>query len=201
MFFSIAGNIGSGKSLITSLLQEHYGWKPLFEPVNENPYLNDFYEDMKTWAFPSQMYILSRHCGVKDVSPSSKVITVQDRSIYEDAEIFAKYLFDLGKIDQRDFNTYTSFYSGLVNILPSPKAIVYLRADTHALVENIAKRGRGFERDIGRDYIEQLNERYDAWARDFTHCPIHTLDAQNFEFFFDTQAQEEILYTIRRLIH
>jgi len=200
MLVAIAGNIGAGKSSIISLLQEHYGWKPLYEPVLDNPYLPPFYDDMQKWAYHSQMYFLSRHCCGKDLYYDKKLTVIQDRSIYEDAEIFTEYLFEQKCIEERDYKTYRTFYEGLMQMLPPPKAVIYLRADTDALIQNIRNRGRDYERDLPRAYIADLNERYERWAKSFSLCPLHVVEAGNFEFQFDTQAQEEIVYSIRQLV-
>ncbi len=201
MLISIAGNIGAGKSSIIALLHEHYGWKPLYESVLDNPYLADFYADPPAWAYHSQLYFLSKHCASKETIPDGKSVAVQDRSIYEDADIFAAFLYGKRWICDRDYETYREFYRGLLSVIPKPKLVVYLRADTEALIANIRNRGRDYERSLPRGYIAELNERYNDWAENMTECPLTIIDAGKFEFLHDTQAQEEIVHTIRRLVH
>lgn len=199
MLISIAGNIGAGKSSLTSILHEQYGWQPLFEPLLENPYLVDFYSDMSAFAYQSQVYFLAKQCAALEHVPEGKAVAVQDRSIYEDAEIFTALLYDLGHIDDRDYATYATMYRGIRNIIPPPSAVFYLRSDTDTLMDNIRKRGREFEHHLERSYIENLNRRYDYWAEHFDDCPLHILDAGKCEFIYDTQAREEIMYTIKHL--
>ncbi len=181
-FIIIAGNIGVGKSALTTLLSERLGWEPFYEAVDENPYLLDFYKDMKHWSFHSQIFFLARkiryHLEIIK-SPSS---VVQDRSIYEDAEIFAENLYRQGLMVERDYRTYRELYEAILPLLPPPDLIVYLRASVPTLQERISLRGREFERVIPKDYLEQLNLLYDEWAKGFTLCPILTVQTDDLDF-------------------
>jgi deoxyadenosine/deoxycytidine kinase len=181
-FVAIAGNVGVGKSTLTGLLAEHLGWESFFEAVDENPYLADFYADMKTWSFHSQIFFLSRrlrhHRQLLD-RPNS---VVQDRSVYEDAEIFARNLYLQGDMAERDYRTYRELYEVLTSFLPPPDLVVYLRASLPILLERIAMRGRDFERDISPDYLERLNRLYEEWVAGFTLCPVLTVPADALDF-------------------
>ncbi len=157
-FIAIAGNIGVGKSTLVGLLADRLGWTPFYEAVDENPYLADFYQDMRSWSFHSQVFFLSKrlrhHRGLLD-HPGS---VLQDRSIYEDAEIFAKNLYRQGNMSDRDYGTYRELYEVLTLYLPPPDLVVYLRASVETLTKRIAQRGRDYERDISRDYLARLNQ-------------------------------------------
>ena len=181
-FVAIAGNIGVGKSTLTELLSERLGWEPFFEAVNDNPYLSDFYEDMERWSFHSQIYFLSRrlrhHWQLLQRSNS----VVQDRTVYEDAEIFARNLYRQGSMGERDYRSYCELYDVVTTVLPPPDLIVYLRASVPTLQDRIHHRGRSYERGISTDYLERLNELYETWIHGFTLCPVLTVpsDALNF---------------------
>ena len=181
-FIAIAGNVGVGKSTLTGLLAQRMGWKPFFEAVDENPYLADFYSDMRAWSFHSQIFFLSRrlrhHRQLLDY-PNS---VVQDRSVYEDAEIFAHNLYLQGDMDERDYGSYRELYEVLTSFLPPPDLIVYLRASLPTLVNRIAMRGRDYERDISHDYLERLNQLYEGWIDGFTLCPVLSVPADKFDF-------------------
>jgi deoxyadenosine/deoxycytidine kinase len=181
-FIAIAGNVGVGKSTLTGLLAQRLGWKPFFEAVDENPYLADFYSDMRAWSFHSQIFFLSRrlrhHRQLLDY-PNS---VVQDRSVYEDAEIFAHNLYLQGDMDERDYGSYRELYEVLTSFLPPPDLIVYLRASLPTLVNRIAMRGRDYERDISHDYLERLNRLYEGWIDGFTLCPVLSVPADKFDF-------------------
>ncbi len=181
-FVAIAGNIGVGKSTLTKLLSERLGWEPFFEAVNDNPYLADFYQDMTRYAFHSQVFFLSRrlrhHRRLLDFPGS----VVQDRSVYEDAEIFARNLYEQGHIEPRDYRTYRELYEVLIQFLPPPDLIVYLRASVPTLLQRIETRGRPYERSISREYLEQLNRLYAAWMHDFAQCPVLTVPTDDLDF-------------------
>lgn len=163
VFVSIAGNIGSGKSSLTKLLSEHFGWIPFYESVDDNPYLNDFYGDMKRWSFHLQVYFLSNrfrnHKKILEMNES----VVQDRSIYEDVEIFARNLHEMGNMDKRDYENYRELFKIMVDYLEPPDLLVYLRANTDTLIKQIRIRGREYEQSIKEDYLERLNESYEEW--------------------------------------
>lgn len=181
-FIAIAGNIGVGKSTLTRLLERRLGWEPFFEAVNDNPYLVDFYEDMERWSFHSQIFFLSRrlqhHRHILDHPASA----IQDRTVYEDAEIFARNLYLQGKMNERDYGAYCEMYQAITAFVPPPDLIVYLRASVETLQTRIALRGRDFERAITPDYLFQLNELYQAWIANFDLCPVLTIPADDVDF-------------------
>jgi len=181
-FVAIAGNIGVGKSTLTALLSEQLNWEPFFEAVSDNPYLADFYEDMQRWSFHSQIYFLSRrlrHHWQLLQRPNS---VVQDRTVYEDAEIFARNLHQQGLMSERDYRSYCELYEVVITVLHPPDLIVYLRASVPTLQERIRRRGRSYERDIATAYLEQLNELYEEWIAGFSLCPVLTLPSDNLDF-------------------
>ena len=181
-FIAIAGNVGVGKSTLTALLAERLGWEPFFEAVDENPYLADFYADMRTWSFHSQIFFLSRrlrhHRQLLD-RPNS---VVQDRSVYEDAEIFARNLYLQGDMDERDYRSYRELYEVLTSFLPPPDLVVYLRASVPTLLKRIARRGREYERNISADYLSRLNALYEEWVATFSLCPVLTVPSDKLDF-------------------
>jgi deoxyadenosine/deoxycytidine kinase len=164
MHVAIAGNIGSGKTTLTSLLAKHYAWLPHYEDADDNPYLNDFYEDMQRWSFNLQVYFLnSRFSQVRDIKANTKKTIIQDRTIYEDAYIFAPNLHSMGLMTTRDFENYFSLFKLMESFISPPDLLIYLRASVPTLVNNIQKRGREYETAIRLDYLSRLNERYEAW--------------------------------------
>ncbi len=181
-FVAIAGNIGVGKSTLAGLLAERLGWEPFFEAVNDNPYLADFYQDMRTWSFHSQIFFLSRrlrhHRQLLD-RPNS---VLQDRSVYEDAEIFARNLYLQGDMVERDFRSYCELYQALNSFLPPPDLVVYLRASVPTLLSRIASRGRAYEQDMDPGYLERLNQLYEEWVDRFNLCPVLTVPSDNLDF-------------------
>jgi deoxyadenosine/deoxycytidine kinase len=181
-FVAIAGNVGVGKSTLTTMFSQRLGWEPFFEAVDDNPYLADFYQDMKRWSFHSQIYFLSRrlrhHRQLLD-HPGS---VVQDRSVYEDAEIFARNLYRQGNMGERDYRSYRELYEVLVMFLPPPDLVVYLRASVPTLQHRIHLRGRDYERNIPDEYLTQLNALYDEWVENFSLCPILTVPADDLDF-------------------
>ena len=163
MHVAIAGNIGSGKTTLTRLLAKHFGWKPHYEDVDHNPYLHSFYEDMQRWSFNLQVYFLnSRFRQVVEIRDSGKNI-IQDRTIYEDAFIFAPNLHSMGLMTTIDFENYFSLFNLMDSFVSSPDLLIYLRASISTLVGQIQKRGREYEESIRLDYLKRLNERYEAW--------------------------------------
>lgn len=181
-FVIVGGNIGVGKSTLVSLLSQRLGWRPYYEPEDENPYLPDFYEDMQTWAFHSQVFFLSRRLRTHRQLLDHPTSVIQDRSIYEDAEVFAGNLHHQGLLTGRDFETYRALYQVLSEFLPPPDLVVYLRASVPTLLDRIQHRGRDYERAIPGEYLEQLNELYDAWIRDFNLCPVLTVPSDNLDY-------------------
>ncbi|MBN2502242.1 MAG: deoxynucleoside kinase [Anaerolineales bacterium] len=181
-FIAVAGNIGVGKSTLVELLCERLEWKPFYEPVTENPYLEDFYADMQAWAFHSQIFFLTNrlrsHLELLDHSTS----VIQDRTVYEDAEIFARNLYQQGRIGDRDYQSYTDLYRLLTHLLAPPDLVVYLRASVPTLVKRIDQRGRNFESTISPDYLAQLNTLYETWIGDFSLCPVLTVPADDMDY-------------------
>jgi len=179
---AIAGNIGSGKTTLTSLLSRHYGWEPHYETIDDNPYINDFYLDMQRWSFNLQIYFLyTRFKQLLNIKKSGKSV-IQDRTIYEDAYIFAPNLFDMGLMSLRDYNTYLSLFEMLMSLIEPPDLIIYLKASVPTLVKQIQKRGRKFEENIRLDYLKKLNDRYDEWINSFKLCKVLTIDIDNLNF-------------------
>jgi len=181
-FVAIAGNIGVGKSTLTALLRERLNWQPFFEAVNDNPYLADFYTDMQRWSFHSQIYFLSRrlrhHWQLLQCANS----VIQDRTVYEDAEIFARNLYQQGLMDERDYHSYCELYDVVTTVLPPPDLIVYLRATVPTLKERIRRRGRPYEQDIATSYLDQLNTLYDEWIERFSLCPVLSVPCDDLDF-------------------
>jgi len=163
-FLGVAGNIGVGKTHLTNYLGQRLRWETFFEPVVENPYLDDFYGDMSRWSFQLQVYFLSKRFDMHRKMMDGMLSCIQDRTIYEDAEIFARTLHQNGAMDDRDFENYLSLFACMTSYLLAPNAIIYLRANVDTLVERIKLRGRDYEQDIDRDYLETLNRAYDDWA-------------------------------------
>lgn len=181
-FITIAGNIGAGKSTLVYMLSQRLRWEPFFEPEANNPYLADFYKDMSAWGFHSQIYFLSHRLRVYGELAKSKASVILDRSLYEDAEIFAHNLFKRGVMGKRDYETYESLYQSLVSFLPTPDLMIYLRASTATLIKRIKKRGRDYEKTISPDYLSQLNESYELWISNFSLCPVLTIPSDNLDF-------------------
>ena len=169
MHVAIAGNIGSGKTTLTTLLAKHYRYSPHFEQVDDNPYLNDFYKDMQRWSFNLQVFFLrSRFAQLAELQESGKKV-IQDRTIYEDAHIFAPNLHSMGLMSSRDFKNYQDLFELMEKFISPPDLMIYLRASVPRLVENIQKRGRDYEEAIRLDYLNRLNERYEAWISTYSH--------------------------------
>jgi len=181
-FIAIAGNIGVGKSSLTGMLGERLGWEPFFEAVSDNPYLADFYQDMARWSFHSQVFFLSRRLRHHHQLLQRPNSVVQDRTVYEDAEVFACNLYRQGLMSERDYRSYRELYEVLSALLPPPDLVVYLRASVPTLMARIAQRGRPFERNIAPEYLEQLNELYEEWIGRFNLCPVLTVPSDRLDF-------------------
>lgn len=181
-FVVIAGNIGVGKSSLVRLLCGRLGWEPFYEPVTENPYLADFYSDMRSWAFHSQVFFLTHRLRAHHELIHHPTSVIQDRSVYEDAEVFARNLYLQNLINERDYQTYRELYEVLTRFLPPPDLIVYLRATPETLLHRIAHRGRGYERNITHAYLQQLNKLYEAWVASFNQCPVLTLLSDDLDY-------------------
>ena len=181
MHIAIAGNIGSGKTTLTKMLASHYGWTPKFESVDFNPYLSDFYEDMERWSFNLQIYFLNkRFKDVVDISKNNEVI-IQDRTIYEDARIFAPNLHAMGLMSTRDFENYSDLFDLMMSLVKAPDLLIYLQSSIPNLVSQIQKGGREYEKSIRIDYITGLNERYETWIKDYKD-KLLIIDADRYKF-------------------
>lgn len=181
-FITIAGNIGVGKSTLVNLLSRRLGWEPVFEAVQENPYLADFYQDMRRWSFQSQVFFLSRRLQQHHDLLQRSGSMIQDRSVYEDAEIFARNLFVQGDMSARDWQVYYELYRTMATLLRPPHLVVYLRASVETLQRRIAQRGREYERRIAPGYLAQLNELYDRWVDAFELSPVLTIETDNLDY-------------------
>lgn len=196
-YITVAGNIGVGKSTLVRLLCERLGWCPFFEPEEQNPYLADFYQDMNAWGFHSQLFFLANRLKTHREVLRCRDSVIQDRSIYEDAEIFAANLYLLGKISERDYATYRALYQGIAEFLPPPDMIIYLQASPETLIKRIAKRNRDYERDISHDYLSALNQLYDRWIESFNLCPVLTVPADSLNYVEHPVHLELIVQKIR----
>ncbi|MBI5842793.1 MAG: deoxynucleoside kinase [Chloroflexi bacterium] len=181
-FVAIAGNIGVGKSTLVKMLCDEMEWEPFYEPVTENPYLADFYKDMSAWSFHSQVFFLTHRLRSHFQLASHPNSVIQDRSVYEDAEIFAQNLFRQGHITPRDYQTYRELYETAVQFLPPPDLVIYLRASVPTLLNRITRRGRDYERKIAPEYLNSLNNLYESWIENFTLCPVLAVPADDLDY-------------------
>ncbi|RKR07741.1 deoxyadenosine/deoxycytidine kinase [Maribacter vaceletii] len=182
MHIAVAGNIGAGKTSLTKLLAKHYKWEPHFEEVADNPYLDDFYNQMERWSFNLQIYFLNnRYRQILEIRESGKSI-IQDRTIYEDAHIFAPNLHAMGLMTNRDFSNYTGLFELMESLVQPPELLIYLRSSIPNLVKQIHKRGRDYENSISIDYLSRLNERYEAWAHNYTKGKLLIIDVDQLDF-------------------
>ena len=191
-FVAVAGNIGAGKSTLVGLLCENLGWQPFYEPVAENPYLVDFYADMNSWAFHSQIFFLTHRLRMHRQLLDHPTSVIQDRTVYEDAEIFAGNLYRQGLIHSRDYRTYHELYEVLTEFLPPPDLVVYLRASVGTLNSRISSRGRDFERQITPEYLGQINELYESWIAGFSLCPVLTVPSDDLDYVANSSHLELI---------
>jgi deoxyadenosine/deoxycytidine kinase len=201
MHIAIAGNIGSGKTTLTSLLAKHYKWDPHYEDVDENPYLNDFYQDMQRWSFNLQIYFLnSRFNQIIEIRKSGKDV-IQDRTIYEDAYIFAPNLHSMGLMTTRDFENYFTLFNLISSLIEPPDLLIYLRASIPTLVNQIQKRGRKYESSIRLDYLKRLNERYEAWIESYNLGKLLIVDADNHNFPENPEDLSNVIDKINAEMH
>jgi deoxyadenosine/deoxycytidine kinase len=201
MHVAIAGNIGAGKTTLTKLLAKHYKWEPHFESVDENPYLDDFYSEMERWSFNLQVFFLnSRFRQVLEIRKSGKSI-IQDRTIYEDARIFAPNLHAMGLMPNRDFQNYESLFELMERLVTPPDLLIYLRASIPTLVDQIHKRGRDYENSISIDYLSRLNERYEAWVTKYTKGKLLIIDVDNLNFVDNQEDLGDVIAKIDAQIH
>lgn len=181
-FVAVAGNIGVGKSTLVEMLCKKLGWEPFYEPVAENPYLADFYSDMPAWSFHSQIFFLSHRLRSHHDIADHPTSVIQDRSVYEDAEVFAQNLYYQGHIRSRDYKTYRELYETVIGFLPPPDLVIYLRASVPTLMRRIESRGRDYESHIEADYLAGLNDLYESWIAGFTLCPVLTVPADALDY-------------------
>lgn len=182
MHIAVVGNIGAGKTTLTELLSKHLKYEPQYEAVENNPYLEDFYSDMKRWAFNLQIFFLnSRFRHIVELQKSG-INMIQDRTIYEDAHIFAENLFDMGLMSARDFENYSNIFQSIVHYIKPPDLLIYLRASVPTLVNNIQKRGRDYESGIRLDYLSKLNDKYEKWIGNYKEGKLMILDKDNLDF-------------------
>lgn len=196
MHIAVAGNIGAGKTTLTQLLAKHFKWEPHFEDVVDNPYLDDFYHSMDRWSFNLQIYFLnSRFRQVLEIRESGKKI-IQDRTIYEDAHIFAPNLHTMGLMSNRDFQNYASLFELMENLVSSPDLLIYLRSSTPNLVKQIHKRGRDYENSISIEYLSKLNDRYEEWIKGYDKGKLLIIDVDNLDFVENPEDLGEIINRI-----
>lgn len=196
MHIAIAGNIGSGKTSLTQLLAKHYNWIPQYEDVDDNPYLTSFYEDMQRWSFNLQVFFLNtRFRHIIDIRKQKKSV-VQDRTIYEDAYIFAPNLHEMGLMSSRDYSNYLSLFEMIDSFIQAPDLLIYLKGDISTLVSHIQQRGRPYEDLIRLDYLKNLNERYDNWAAAYSKGKMLTIDVNKVKF---TESDDDLGYVIDRV--
>lgn len=201
MHIAVAGNIGSGKTTLTELLSKQYNWNAHFEDVDDNPYLNDFYEDMQRWSFNLQIYFLnSRLNQILNIRKSGKTV-IQDRTIYEDAYIFAPNLHSMGLMSTRDFENYFTLFNLMTSLVQPPDLLIYLRATVPTLVNQIQKRGRDYENTIRLNYLKRLNERYEAWIGAYNLGNLLIIDVDNLNFTEEKEDLRSIIDKIDAQIH
>jgi len=201
MHIAIVGNIGAGKTTLTGLLAKNYGWEALYEAVDNNPYLEDFYGDMKRWSFNLQIYFLnSRFQQIAEIERLNRNV-IQDRTIYEDAHIFAENLHDMGLMTSRDFENYKAIFENITSFIKPPDLLVYLRASVPTLVNNIQRRGREYEASIRLDYLSKLNEKYEEWIKGYTLGKLLILDKDKLDFTNNTEDLAMVIQSIEAEIH
>ena len=182
MHIAIAGNIGSGKTTLTTMLAKRYGWKPRFESVDYNPYLEDYYKDIKRWSFPMEVFFLKeRFKDLLEISRSDESV-VQDRSIYEGVYVFTENNYAMGNLDDRDYETYMELFEDMTDAVQFPDLMIYLRASVSHLVSNIEKRGREYEQKMPLDYLENLNKRYEGFIKEKYKGRVLTIDVDNLDY-------------------
>lgn len=196
MFVVVAGNIGSGKTTLTKKLSERLGWKPHFESVQDNPYLADFYADMSRWSFPLQVYFLNHRFNTHRVIETLPASSIQDRSIYEDANIFARSLYDQGKLDKRDYDNYRQLYDSMIQFLNPPTLMIFLRRSVPKLQERIKQRGRDYEQAIPVEYLTSLNEYYDDWYANYNLGKSLIVDTDELDFLDNEEHFDRLVKRI-----
>ena len=201
MHIAIAGNIGSGKTTLTSLLAKHYKWHAHYEDADDNPYLNDFYEDMQRWSFNLQVYFLNnRFNQILDIRKGKHTV-IQDRTIYEDAYIFAPNLHDMGLMTGRDFNNYISLFNSMTAYIQPPDLLIYLKASIPTLVDHIQTRGREYEGSISIDYLKKLNERYENWISEYKLGRLLVISTDELDFVNKQEDLGTVIQSVRTQLH
>ncbi|KQS26702.1 deoxynucleoside kinase [Dyadobacter sp. Leaf189] len=199
MHIAIIGNIGAGKTTLTQMLGEYYKWDVMYEAVEGNPYLADFYHDMPRWAFNLQIFFLnSRFAQVQQIRATTYSTIVQDRTIYEDAYIFARNLYESGVMAERDYQTYQLLFKSIINTVSQPDLLIYLKADIPKLVSQIRKRGRDFEADISTEYLSSLNRYYEDFAKNYDHGKILEIDVNQMDFAANRADFESIITLLNK---
>lgn len=198
---AVAGNIGSGKTTLTGMLAKHYKWTPHFEDIEHNPYLVDFYEDMHRWSFNLQIYFLNSRIKHLIEIEKGKNTVIQDRTVYEDAHIFAPNLYEMGLMTKRDFENYSSFFQNLKTLVKPPDLLIYLKASIPTLVDQIQKRGREYEENIRLDYLKRLNHFYDKWIESYTDGPLLVINVDESKFPENNEDFAEIIRRIDAQLH
>ena len=198
---AIAGNIGAGKTTLTEMLSKHYRWIPQFEDVDHNPYLMDFYDDMTRWSFNLQIYFLhGRLNQILEIQRGTETV-IQDRTIYEDANIFAPNLHEMGLMSKRDFDNYFKFFSTIKTMVQPPDLLIYLKASVPTLVSQIQKRGREYEENIRLDYLKKLNEYYNKWAEGYKEGPLLIIDCDKNKFGENEEDLGEIISKVDGMLY
>jgi len=200
MHIAIAGNIGSGKTTLTGLLSKHYGWEAHYENADDNPYLDDFYSNMQYWSFNLQVYFLNERFGQIKKIRDSGLTVVQDRTIYEDAHIFAVNLHSMGLMSMRDYDTYRSLFDKMTSFVQPPDLLIYLRASIPTLVSQIQKRGRAYESNIRLEYLNKLNERYENWISGYTLGKLLIVDVDTVHFDESLDDMQTVINRIDEMI-
>ncbi len=201
MHIAISGNIGCGKTTLTKMLARHYGWQAVFEPVEENPYLADFYENMAQWAFHLQIYFLHSRFEQINFINNSQNSTVQDRTIYEDAHIFAANLYESGYLEKRDYENYLNLFTTMMSFVKPPDLLIYLKGDISTLVAQIEKRGRPFENGMRLDYLKSLNKKYEDWIRKYKESKVITININTLDILGNREDFSYVVEQIDREIH
>lgn len=199
-YIAVAGNIGAGKSSITGLLGKNFGWKTYYESVDNNPYLSDFYDDMRRWSFNLQIYFLSSRFRHQKEMQESDTSLIQDRTIYEDVEIFAKNLHDMGLMSDRDYENYCDLFEEMVSYLRPPDLLIYLRAEVPTLVRQIQKRGRKYENTIRIEYLERLNGLYEDWIDRYEHEKL-IIDTDNIDFVNNQEDLGKVIELVEQRLY
>ena len=199
-FVGLAGNIGVGKTTFTEKMATAFKWIPIYESVSDNPYLNDFYTDMNRWSFNLQIYFLQKRFQAQKNIIYSDTGVIQDRTIYEDSKIFAKNLYEMGHLKERDYNTYNDLFITMTSYLKKPDLIIYLKASTDTLLTRINSRGREYENKISPEYIHQLNITYDNWIKNLKEIKVMTIETDHFNIFKDTKKFNFMLEDVQKFV-